>query len=111
MHTEVKVPNAKYEMVPGMYASVKIPLHTATNVLTVPVQAMQSTGTGQGTVLVVNATNHLERREVKLGLQTATDAEVLSGLKENEMVVFGEQNQFKEGQLVSPQIVTAPGAE
>jgi RND family efflux transporter MFP subunit len=111
MHTEVTVPNANYELVPGMYASVKIPLHSVSGVLTVPVQAVQSSGTGQGTVLVVSSSHHLERREVKLGLQTATDAEVLSGLRENETVIFGEQNQFKEGQQVSPQLVTAPGME
>jgi RND family efflux transporter MFP subunit len=108
MHTEVNVPNANYELVPGMYASVKIPLQSAANVLTIPVQAVSSHGTGQGTVLVVNSTNHLERREVKLGLQNASDVEVLSGLRENEMVVFGEQNQFKEGELVSPKIVEVP---
>src|SRR5579871_4919300 len=33
MHTEVHVPNAKYELVPGMYAAVKIPLHVAANAL------------------------------------------------------------------------------
>ena len=111
MHTEVTVPNVNYELVPGMYASVRIPLHSVAGVLTVPVQAVQSSGTGQGTVLVVNSLNHLERREVTLGLQTATDAEVLSGLRENETVVFGEQNQFKEGQQVLPQIVVVPGTE
>jgi RND family efflux transporter MFP subunit len=111
MHTEVTVPNANYELVPGMYASVKIPLHTVTNVLTIPMQAVESTGTGQGIVLVVNSSNHLERREVKLGLQSATDTEVLSGLSENESVIFGEQNQFKEGQQVSPKLITAPGME
>jgi RND family efflux transporter MFP subunit len=111
MHTEVTVPNANYALVPGMYASVKIPLHTVTNILTIPLQAVQSTGTGQGTVLLVNSSNHLERREVTLGLESATDAEVLSGLTENESVVFGEQNQFKEGELVSPKLVVAPGTE
>ncbi len=111
MHTEVTVPNANFELVPGMYASVKIPLHTVTNVLTIPLQAVQSTGTGQGTVLLVNSSNRVERREVKLGLQSASDTEVLSGLNENETVVFGEQNQFKEGQLVSPKLVEAPGME
>jgi len=111
MHTEVDVPNPKFELVPGMYASVKIPLRTVNGVLTVPVQAVQSSGTGEGTVLIVNSSNHLERREVKLGLQTATDAEVLSGLAENETVVFGEQNQFREGQLVTPKLVEAPGGE
>jgi RND family efflux transporter MFP subunit len=111
MHTEVTVPNLNYELVPGMYASVKIPLHSVAGVLTVPVQAIQSTGAGEGTVLVVNSSNHLERRAVKLGLQTAADAEILSGLRENETVVFGEQNQFKEGEQVSPQLITAPGME
>lgn len=111
MHTEVNVPNANYELVPGMYASVKIPLQSATDALTLPVQAISFTGTSQGNVLVVNSTNHLERREVKVGLQSATDAEILSGLKENETVVFGEQNQFKEGELVSPQLVAVPGME
>src|ERR1700690_906835 len=44
MHTEVDVPNPTYALVPGMYATVQIPLHTVQNVLTVPVQAVQSSG-------------------------------------------------------------------
>jgi RND family efflux transporter MFP subunit len=111
MHTEVQVPNPKYLLVPGMYASVKIPLRSALNVLSVPVQAVQSSGSGQGTVLLVNASNRVEKRDVKLGIQTATEAEVLSGLSENDTVIFGEQSQFKVGELVSPQTVAVPGME
>jgi RND family efflux transporter MFP subunit len=111
MHTEVQVPNAKYLLVPGMYASVKIPLRSAANVLSVPVQAVESTGSGSGAVLLVNAANRVEQREVKLGIQTATAAEVLSGLQENDTVIFGEQNQFKVGELVSPRTVAVPGME
>src|SRR4029077_3823150 len=111
MHTEVTVTNSNYELVPGMYASVRIPLHSVTNVLTAPVQAIQSTGTGQGVALIVNASQRLEKREVKFGLQTAAEVEVLSGLSEGETVVFGEQNQFKEGQLVSPKLVEVPRME
>src|ERR1700693_1952639 len=108
MHTEVQVPNPDYRLVPGMYASVKIPLRSASQALSLPVQAVQSSGNGQGIVLVVNSSNRVEKREIKLGIETATQAEVLSGLNENEIVIFGEQNQYKAGQLVSPQIVTAP---
>ena len=108
MHTEVTVPNPSFELVPGMYASVRIPLHSATNVLTIPVQAIQFTGAGQGVALIVNPQKRLEKREVKLGLQTAAEVEVLSGLSEGDTVVFGEQNHFKEGQLVSPKLVEAP---
>ena len=48
MHTEVQVPNPNYLLVPGMYASVKIPLRSASQALSIPVQAVQSSGNGQG---------------------------------------------------------------
>jgi RND family efflux transporter MFP subunit len=111
MHTEVQVPNANYLLVPGMYASVKIPLRSADNVLGVPVQAVESSGSGSGSVLLVNASNRVEHREVKLGIQTATRVEILSGLNENDTIIFGAQNQFKDGELVSPRTVAVPGME
>jgi RND family efflux transporter MFP subunit len=104
MHTEVEVPNPKYELVPGMYASAEIPLHVTENALTVPVQSVQATGEGKGTVLVVTPENKIEARAVTLGLQSATQVEVLSGLKENEMVVYGEQGQYQPGQVVAPKL-------
>ena len=111
MHTEVDVPNPKYELVPGMYASVKIPLHAVQKALTVPVQAVQPTSDGHGTVLLVNSSNKIEKRDVTLGLQTSGDAEILAGLQENDVVVFGTQSQFKAGQLVAPKQVEASSAE
>jgi RND family efflux transporter MFP subunit len=111
MHTEVDVPNPKYKLVPGMYATVEIPLQTDQNALTVPIQAVQASGENRGVVLVVNSSNRLERRDVNIGLQSASYDEVLSGLKENEMVLFGEQSQYKAGELITPQIVTPAGME
>jgi RND family efflux transporter MFP subunit len=105
MHTEVNVPNPKFELVPGMYASVQLPLHTVGNVLTLPVQAVQSAGEGRGSVLTLSASNQLERKDVTLGLQTANRVEILSGLTENEMVVYGEQGQYKPGERVEPKLV------
>src|SRR6202140_1714093 len=60
MHTEVDVPNPKFQLVSGMYASVKIPLHAVAKVLTVPVQAVQSAGEAKGIVLVVGPWNKME---------------------------------------------------
>ncbi|HEY4877704.1 MAG TPA: efflux RND transporter periplasmic adaptor subunit [Candidatus Acidoferrales bacterium] len=111
MHTELNVPNPNYELVPGMYASAKIPLHTASNVLTLPIQSVISNGTGEGSVLVVNNTHHLEKRSVKLGLESATDYEIISGLQEKELVVFGEQEQYRGGELVQPNLVNPAGTE
>jgi RND family efflux transporter MFP subunit len=105
MHTEVEVPNPSYELVPGMYASVQIPVHKAGNALTVPVQAVQATGDGRGAVLVVDSNNKIERRTVAVGIQTATDAEILSGLKESELVIYGAQGQYQTGEVVAPKVV------
>jgi len=111
MHTEVQVPNPKFELVPGMYASVQIPLHAALNVLSVPIQAVEPTGEGKGSVMVVNSQNMIEKRDVTLGLQMATEVEILSGLHQNELVVFGTQTQYRPGELVAPKLVAPPSAE
>jgi RND family efflux transporter MFP subunit len=111
MHTEVHVPNPNYAIVPGMYATVQIPLHTAQHVLTVPTQVVQASGQGRGTVLVVDGNMKVEKRDVTLGLQTATDTEILSGLEENELVIFGEQSQYKPGESVKPKAVTPAEVE
>jgi RND family efflux transporter MFP subunit len=105
MHTEVDVPNPKFQLVPGMYASVKIPLHAAEKVLTVPVQAFQAESEGKGTVMIVGPGNKIERRDVTVGLQSATDVQIISGLRENETVIFGGMGQYRPGEIVSPKIV------
>jgi len=41
----------------------------------------------------------------------ATQVEILSGLQENELVVFGTQTQYRPGELVAPKLVVPPSAE
>jgi RND family efflux transporter MFP subunit len=108
MHTEVQVPNPNYELVPGMYASVELPLRNVENALTVPIQAVEPSGEGRGAVLVVNPSNRIEPRDVTLGIQTANHVQIISGLREGERVVFGGQGLYRANQLVKPQLV-APG--
>ena len=111
MHTEVQVPNPNYELVPGMYASAEIPLQRADKVLTVPTQVVQAAGADKGTALVVNSANQIERRDVTLGLRTATQTEIVSGLKEGDRVVFGSQSQYQPGELVTPKEIQAQEME
>jgi RND family efflux transporter MFP subunit len=111
MHTEVQVPNPNYELVPGMYASVKLLLKTAENVLTLPIQAVRNTGEGSANVLLVDSAGKVEPREVKLGLEGANWVEVVSGLQEDDVVIFGEQGQYRSNEIVKPQIVQPTVAE
>jgi RND family efflux transporter MFP subunit len=111
MHTEVEVPNPNYELVPGMYASVEIPLRKAPRVLALPTQVVQPTESGKGTVLLVNDSNQIERRTVTLGLQTASEIEIVSGLKEKDRVIFGSQGQYQPGQRVAPKVMESQEME
>jgi RND family efflux transporter MFP subunit len=111
MYTEVDVPNPDYSLVPGMYVSVVIPLRTQQNVLTVPLQAVHLSGETKGSVLIVNGSGHIERRDVTLGIQTADKAEIVEGLTEGDEIVLGEQDQYKPDELVSPKLVPAGGSE
>jgi RND family efflux transporter MFP subunit len=111
MRTEVDVENPKYEIVPGMYATVVLPLQTARNVLTLPIQAVRISGETQGHVLLLGPDNRLQDRDVTIGTQGATLAEIVSGVNENDSVVFGEQTQYRAGELVKPKAITPQGME
>jgi len=72
---------------------------------TIPLQALNHEAGGQTTVFVVNGNNQLEDRPVRLGIQTANDAEVVTGLHEGEMVVVSDRAGLKPGEMVSPKFV------
>ena len=55
--------------------------------------------------------NKLQDRDVTIGTQGATLVEIASGLNDNDKVVFGEQNQYRAGQLVKPRQITPQGME
>jgi multidrug efflux pump subunit AcrA (membrane-fusion protein) len=105
MHTEVQVSNSNYTIVPGMYAYVDLPTARNVNVLAVPIQSVRQSGEGAGSVLVVNGQGAIESRQVKLGMETADSVEIVSGLKENELIIFGEQSEFRPGEIVKPKLV------
>jgi hypothetical protein len=78
MHTEVDVENPSRVLLPGLYAEVTI--NTAVD--------------------IVDSSGKIERRQIVIGIQTATDAEVLSGLQEGETVVVSDRSGLKPSQPV-----------
>jgi len=104
MHTEVDVHNPDHLLVPGLYAEADLVLEHKEDIPTIPLQALNHEGE-KTTVFVVNGNNQLEDRPVRLGIQTANDAEVVAGLGEGEMVVVSDRAELKPGETVSPQVV------
>ena len=104
MHTEIDVENPDGTLKDGMYAEIKLVLNRATDVLTVPIQALERNRTG-GTVLAVDAEGRLQERQVTLGAEGTNLVQVLSGLVENDKVVIGNRSEFRTGEKVKPKLV------
>jgi RND family efflux transporter MFP subunit len=104
MHTEVDVPNPQRVLLPGLYADATITLDRRQDAVAIPLQAVDRSA-GSATVDVVGPSNQIEIRTVVLGIQTATDVEVISGLQEGEPIVVSDRSGLKAGQEVKPQTV------
>lgn len=102
MHTEVDVPNPRHLLVPGLYAEAQLSLDQRQDVPSVPVQALNREGANT-TVFVVDKNGELEERTVELGLQTASYAEVMSGLNDGESVVVSDRSALTPGEKVVAQ--------
>jgi RND family efflux transporter MFP subunit len=104
MHTEVDVSNPQRMLLPGLYADAELHLDQKEDVPTVPIQALNHEG-DKTTVLVVDGSGIVEERTVQVGLQTASDAEIASGLKEGEEVVVSDRSALQAGEKVRAQEV------
>jgi len=122
MDTEVDVPNADLILIPGMYAEVTLTLSRRNSVLTIPITAVDvdaeaapkneaSDSPGAGRVMVITPTSRVEVRKIDLGLETANQVEVRSGLNEGDMVVIGSRSGLQPGEEVKPQVTAMAGSK
>jgi len=109
MLTEVDVPNHDLSLNPGMYAETTIQLQQTNDALILPAQAVVQNG-DQPYVLVVDATNHVEKRNVTLGIQTSNQVEITSGLQTGDNVIASGQTGYQPGEVVSPHAAFIPTA-
>jgi RND family efflux transporter MFP subunit len=109
MLTEVDVPNRDLSLSPGMYAETTIQLVQRNEALILPAQAVVQSG-DQSYVLVVDAANHVEKRNVTLGIQTSNRVEITSGLQAGDNVIAAGQTGYQPGEVVSPHAAFIPTA-
>ena len=102
MNTEIEVPNPDLKLVPGMYATVTLKVEKRPQALAVPIEAVAGE---PPTVYVINQDHQVEERPVKLGLETPDKYEVLSGLREGDLVVIGNRSKLQVGQKVEPKLI------
>jgi RND family efflux transporter MFP subunit len=109
MKTEVDVPNPTLVLVPGMYAEVDLITEQRKNVLCVPVEAVDGSGSSAH-IFRVGPSGKLDIVPVGLGIETSQRIEVRSGeLQEDDNVVVGPRSGLKAGNQVRPTLVNLAG--
>ncbi len=101
MTVEMEVPNPTRELVAGMYAHVTLRVDERPRALAIPIEAAPASGSS---VFIINAAHRLEPRRIVLGLETSSQYEVLSGLRDGELIMVGSTDKFVAGQAVAPRV-------
>lgn len=94
-------PNAKRELLPGMFVKVRIAQAEKRDALSVPIRAVQSTPQGQQ-VLTVAADNKVVPKPIKTGEMTGGDWVVTEGLSAGERVIVNGLQKAQPGAVVNP---------
>lgn len=98
----IEFPNPDNVLRPGQYALVRGKVETRHNAIVVPQRAVTELQ-GSYQVAVVNATNAVNIKTVKVGQQMGSDWMIDSGLEPNDRVVVEGLLKAKEGTVVQPQ--------
>ncbi len=110
--TRIVIKNIDQRVQPGMTANITIPVASAENVLAVPLGAV-FTEQGERYVFVKNGET-FEKRTVQIGLADYFYAEVVSGLKNGEMVSLevpaSELSKLGKGPGAKTGLAGMPGA-
>ncbi len=107
METEVDISNPDSTLVPGLYADVVLRTEQHLNALSIPVDAVARTGDSTS-VYAVDSSGMIHISQIKTGIETPQQIEVLSGLQEGDTVIVGRHSGLQNGTRVRPKFPVAP---
>jgi len=86
----LRVENAKGQLKAGTPVHASITARTASNTLLLPTEALQTANASDGSgkyVMVIAADGTAHKHPVNLGIQSAKEVQILSGISANDMVI------------------------
>jgi membrane fusion protein (multidrug efflux system) len=107
MLVELQVDNSKNEILPGSYATVRLPANVLGKLLILPDNTLIFRGKNLQ-VGVVDAKGVVELRDVKVGRDFGIQSEILSGLTESDNVIVNPSDSLTTGTVVH--VAAAPAA-
>ncbi len=93
---DIKILNFDKTLLPGMMASVKIPVSVRENAVSAPEHAVLSSPDDKYFLFVVNEDSLAQKRIVHTGISSGNKIEIIKGLEENEIVVVSGQEMLKD---------------
>ncbi|HEV2134639.1 MAG TPA: efflux RND transporter periplasmic adaptor subunit [Terracidiphilus sp.] len=109
LQVEIDLKNPGDKLLPGMYADVTLNVQRSGTGLTLPIQAVDQTANPPFTY-VVDTQGRIEKRELRLGVQSPTRVEVVSGIKAGDRVVATNLASYTPGEQVNPQPADLPAS-
>lgn len=112
LEVHAQFPNPEKKILPGQFARIRYVGDHLSNVLLVPVQAIQQTQ-NISNVLVVGKTNEIEARPVRLGERRGNDVVIENGLNPGDKIVVDGLLGVRPGMKVNPVVtkLAAPDEE
>jgi RND family efflux transporter MFP subunit len=100
LRTEIDIDNASQQLVPGVYANVKLGVSTSTHNYIVPSNTLLFRSEGLS-VALVDDQQHVHLQPVTLGRDFGSTVEVTEGLQDNDRVVISPPDSMYEGEQVN----------
>src|SRR5438477_1210662 len=99
MLVELQVDNSKNEILPGSYATVRVPQDVLGKLVTLPDNTLIFRGKSVQ-VGVLDAKNVVQLRDVKVGRDFGVQSEILSGVSESDKVIVNPSDSLTTGTIV-----------
>ena len=99
MLVQLQVDNSKNEILPGSYATIRVPQNVLSKVFILPDNTLIFRGKDLQ-VGVVDARGVVQLREVKVGRDFGVQSEILSGLTESDKVIVNPSDSLTTGTTV-----------
>src|SRR6266850_2299233 len=109
MLVELQVENAKNEILPGSYATVRVPEVALGELATLPDNTLIFRGKSVQ-VGIVDARGVVQLRDVKVGRDFGVQSEILSGVSESDKVVVNPSDSLTTGTTVRLATTTPPAS-
>jgi RND family efflux transporter MFP subunit len=107
MLVQLQVDNAKNEILPGSYATIRVPQSALGKLLILPDNTLIFRGKNLQ-VGVVDAKGVVELRNVKVGRDFGVQSEILSGVTESDKVIVNPSDSLTTGTTVRVSTTPAP---